>query len=153
MVPKLPFKLSTVFTADEEDLRPSPLRPRCSVLSPAEWSKVLLTKVIAQTIYDNDNTSASSDKIENCLTGSVLLLDEPTMLLSEVEEAKIIKELRQTRAATILSTNKWSTGRFVDYVIVMNNGSIVEGGTHNELLARGPSQSLYAAKWHAMTTQ
>jgi ABC-type multidrug transport system fused ATPase/permease subunit len=123
------------------------------VLSPAEWSKLILTKVIAQTIYDNDNVAASCDKVENSLIGSVLLLDDPTVLLSEVEEAKLLKELRQTGAATILTTNKWATGRFADHIAVLKDGAIVESGTHNELIARGPQQSLYAAKWHAMTMQ
>lgn len=132
-------------------MRPSPLRPRSSVLSPAEWSKLILAKVIAQTVYDNDNAAASTDKIENSLMGSVLLLDDATVLLSEVEEAKLLRELRQTGAATILTSNKWATGRFADKIAVVKDGAIVESGTHNELIARGPQQSLYAAKWHAMT--
>ena len=52
LLPKLPSKLSTIITANEEDLRPSLLRPRCNVLSPSEWSKLLLTKVLAQTVFD-----------------------------------------------------------------------------------------------------
>jgi ABC-type glutathione transport system ATPase component len=123
------------------------------VLSPAEWSKLILAKVLAQTIYDNDNAAASTDKIENCMVGSVLILDDPTVQLSEVEEAKVLKDLRQTGAATILATNKWATGRFADHIVVVSDGSIVESGTHNELISRGPQQSLYAAKWHAMTMQ
>jgi ABC-type hemin transport system ATPase subunit len=134
-------------------LRPSLLRPRCNVLAPAEWSKLILAKVLAQTIYDNDNAASSSDKIQNSLMGSVLVLDDPTALLSEVEEAKVLKELRQTGAATIMTTNKWATGRFADLIAVVKDGAIVEHGTHSELIARGPQQSLYAAKWHAMTMQ
>ena len=87
------------------------------------------------------------------MVGSVLLLDDPTVLLSEVEEAKILKELRQSGAATILASNKWATGRFADHIAVVRDGSIVESGTHNELISRGPQSSLYAAKWHAMTMQ
>lgn len=153
LIPKLQSKLSTVLTANEEDLRPSALRPRCQVLSPAEWSKLLLAKVLAQTIYDNDNAAASTDKVENCMIGSVLILDDPTVQLSEVEEAKVLKDLRQTGAATVLATNKWATGRFADHIVVVRDGAIVESGTHNELISRGPQQSLYAAKWHAMTMQ
>jgi ABC-type hemin transport system ATPase subunit len=150
---KLPSKLSTIFTANEEDLRPSSLKPLSQVLSPGEWSKLILARVLAQTIYDNDNALASSDKLENSLVGSVLLLDDPTVMLSEIEEGKLLKDLRQTGAATILTTNKWATGRFADHICVVKDGMIVESGSHNDLISRGPQQSLYAAKWHAMTMQ
>ena len=69
----------------------------------------------------------------------------------EVEEANVLKNLRRTGAATVFSSNKWSAGRFADRIYVVKDGAIVEGGTHDELLMRGPQQSLYAAKWHAMT--
>lgn len=143
--------MNTVVTGNEEDLGKPSADPSTTFLSPAEWSKLLLAKVIAQTITDNDNAMASTDKIENSLMGSVLLLDDVAVLLSEVEEAKVIRELRQTGAATVISSNKWATGRFADRVAVVKDGAIVEVGSHNELIARGPQQSLYAAKWHAMT--
>ena len=150
---RLPSKTSTIFTANEDDLRPTPLKPRSTVLSPGEWSKLILARVLAQTIYDNDNALASNDKIENSLLGSILLLDEPTTLFSEVDEGQLYRDLRLTGAATVLSTNQWASGRFADHICVVKNGAIVEVGTHNELIARGPQQSLYAAKWHAMTQQ
>ena len=153
MIPKLPSKLSTVVTANEEELVASPLRPRSNVLSPSEWSKLILAKVLAQTIFDNENAVGSSDKVENRLMGSVLILDEPTALMSEIEESNLYRALRSSGAATIMSSNKWAVGRFADRIVVIKDGSIVESGTHNELIARGPQQSLYAAKWHAMTTQ
>jgi ABC-type Na+ transport system ATPase subunit NatA len=153
LLPKLPSKLSTIFTANEEDLRPASLKPRSTVLSPAEWSKLILARVLAQTIYDNDNALSSSEKVENSLVGSVLILDDPTVLLSEVEEGKLLRDLRQSGAATVLTSNKWATGRFVDHICVVKDGAIVEMGSHNDLIGRGPQQSLYAAKWHAMTMQ
>ncbi len=134
-------------------MRRTSLKPRSTVLSPGEWSKLMLARVLAQTIFDNDNSLASDDKIENSLMGSILLLDEPTTMHSEIDEGQLYKDLRKTGAATVISTNKWATGRFADHIVVVKNGSIVEMGTHNELLARGPQQSLYAAKWHAMTIQ
>ena len=145
--------MSSILTANEEDLRPSALRPRSQVLSPAEWSKLFLAKILAQTIYDNENAASSPDRIDNSMMGSTLLLDDPTVLLSEVEEAKVIRDLRQSGAATVLTSNKWATGRFADRVVVVQNGAVLEVGTHNELLSRGPQQSLYAAKWHEMTLQ
>jgi len=153
LLPRLPTKLSTIVTANEEDLRPSPLRPRYHVLSPSEWAKLLLTQAVAQAIFDNDNSVGSNDRIENSLVGSLLLLDDASVLLSETEEASLLRELRSTGAATILTSNKWATGRLVDRILVMKDGVLVESGTHNELLARGPQHSLYASKWYQMTSQ
>jgi ABC-type multidrug transport system fused ATPase/permease subunit len=125
-------------------------------MSPGEWTKLLLTRILAQAIHDNDNvlstTGSNGEKnLENSLVGSILLLDDLTVWLSEVEEANLLKNLRQTGAATVFSSNKWSTGRFADRICVVKDGAVVESGTHDELLMRGPQQSLYAAKWHAMS--
>jgi ABC-type multidrug transport system fused ATPase/permease subunit len=148
---RLPSKLSTIVSANDDDLRPSPLRPRYQILSPSEWSKVLLARTLAQAIYDNENSSKVADASSNCLIGSVLLLDDLTNHLSEIEEARLLQDLRATGAATVLSSNRWATGRLVDKIAVMKDGAIVEVGTHAELMGRGPQQSIYAAKWYAMT--
>lgn len=152
LLPRLPSKLSTVVTANEDELIPSPLRPRCNVLSPAEWTKLLLARVLTQTILDNENPASSDHGIDKCLVGSLLLLDDVMVHMSEVEEANLIATLRRTGAASVVTSHKWATGRFADRIIVIKDGAIVENGTHNELLARGPQQSIYAAKWQAMTT-
>merc|ERR1712224_149647 len=83
-------------TANEEELRPSSLRPRYEVLSPSEWSKVLLTKILAQAIVDNDHSSSANNHVQNSLLGTVLLLDDITAQSSEVEESRLFKELRVT---------------------------------------------------------
>ena len=153
LLPKLPSKLTTIVTANEDDLKPSPLRPRYNMLSPSEWGKLILTRMLAQAIYDNDNSAGNNENIENSLMGSLLLLDDVTAYYSEVEEAKLLKELRRTGAATIMTSNRWATGRFVDRIVVVKDGAIVETGTHSELLNRGPQQSMYAAKWLQMTSE
>ena len=152
LFPKLPSKLNTVVTTNEEDMRPSPLRPHSQILSPAEWSKLLLARVLAQAVYDNDNAIGTNDKIEKSLVGTLLVLDDPTLYFSEVEEAQLIQDLRQSGAATVLTCSRWASGRYADRIAVVKNGAIVETGTHAELLNRGPRQSVYAAKWNAMTT-
>lgn len=153
LLPRLPSKMSSVVTATEDDLRPSPLRPRYNVLSPTEWTKLLLSKVLAQAVYDNENSAGSNDKMENSLVGSILILDDVVCQLSEVDEARFVRDLRSTGAATLLTSPRWATGRFADRIAVVRDGAVVECGTHAELLNRGPQQSLYAAKWHAMTAQ
>jgi ABC-type multidrug transport system fused ATPase/permease subunit len=153
LLPRLPSKLSTVVTANEEDLRPSSLRPRCTILSPVEWSKLLLARVLAQAIYANENAASNLDLIENCLVGSIFLLDDVTAHFSELDEARLLQDLRKTGAATVIASNRWATGRFADTIAVLRDGAIVESGTHGELLNRGPQYSLYASHWHAMATQ
>jgi len=149
LLQRLDTKLSTVVTSNE----PSISQPAVIALSPAEWSKVLLTKVIAQSILCNDNLMSSPDSVHNCLLGTILLLDDVTLHLSEIEEGKLIKALRISGAATILTSNRWSFGRFADRIALTRNGSIVETGTHLELLARGDQSSIYAAKWSQMAQE
>jgi ABC-type multidrug transport system fused ATPase/permease subunit len=153
LLPRLPSRLSTVVTANEEDLRPSTLRPRYCLLSSVEWSKLLLTRVLTQLICDNDNSGSSRDKVDQCLVGSFLILDDVAAYFSEVDEARLMQDLRRTGAAVLMSSNRWAIGRFADKIAVLRDGAIVESGSHNELLNRGPQQSIYAARWHAMTSQ
>mmetsp|Transcript_6875 Transcript_6875/g.13442 ORF Transcript_6875/g.13442 Transcript_6875/m.13442 type:complete len:100 (-) Transcript_6875:92-391(-) len=95
---------------------------------------------------------ASPDAMQRSLIGSLLLLDDATSLINEVEEATLIKALRSTGAAVLLASNHWASGRFVDRIVVMKGGAVVESGTHAELLQRGHTNSLYALKWKLMAS-
>jgi ABC-type multidrug transport system fused ATPase/permease subunit len=149
---QLPSRLSTVVSANEDELRPSPLRPPSYPLSPSEWTLVLLTKVLAQLIAGNDSQQTSSNSIAKCLIGSILLLDDATSQMSEVDEAHFITAVRSTGAAVILTSNRWATGRFADRIVVIDNGAVVESGTHTDLINLGPERSLYAHHWNAMSS-
>lgn len=149
---QLPSRLSTVVSANEDELKPSPLRPPSYPLSPSDWSLVLLTKVLAQLIAGNDNQQSTPNSIAKCLIGSILLLDDATAQMSEVDEAKFITALRNTGAAVLLTSNRWASGRFADRIVVVDNGSVVESGTHADLINMGPERSLYAHHWNAMAS-
>ena len=71
--------------------------------------------------------------------------------MGEVDEAHVIASLRSTGAAVLLTSNRWATGRFVDRIVVIDGGSVVESGTHPDLLNLGPERSLYARQWSAMS--
>ena len=144
-------KLQTFVSANEVDISPSSLRPGLQLLSSSEWSKVILAKVLSQAIFTNDNPLASPDSVTKCLLGSVLFLDDVTAYMSEIDEARIIKSLRQSGAATIITSNRWALGRFSSRIAVVANGKICEIGTHSELMAKGVNNSIYASKWHQMT--
>ncbi len=74
----------------------------------------------------------------------VLILDEATASLDNESERKVQQELgilMQGRT-TLVIAHRLSTVEGADRIIVMDQGQIVESGTHGELLARG---GLYAA--------
>ena len=113
---------------------------------------LILTKVLAQLILGNENQLSSPGIIRKCLIGSILLLDDATSQMSEVDEANMISALRSTGAAVLLTSNRWSTGRFVDRIVVVDGSSIVESGTHEDLLNLGTERSVYAQQWSAMSS-
>jgi len=151
LLPRLSSKLSTVVTGNEDDLSPSPLRPLYNILSPTEWTKLIMARVLCHAIYNNETSGSAPDKVEKSLIGCVLLLDDVTASLSEIDEGRFVKDLRSSGAATVLSSNRWAVGRWADRIVVLRDGAVVETGTHDELMGRGPQLSLYAAKWHEMT--
>lgn len=145
---RLPMKLDTIVTANEDDLNDS--NQDKAFLSAAEWSKILLTKLIAQAILTNDNPTSTINSLSKSLVGSILLLDDVTNYLNEVEETKLIKALKNSGAATLMTSNRWAIGRFANRILVLQNGSIIESGTHSELISKGAANSFYAARWAQM---
>jgi ATP-binding cassette subfamily B protein len=67
----------------------------------------------------------------------VVLLDEPTAQLDVRGEAEIFERvLAETReCTTILVSHRFSTVRHADVICVVEDGAIVESGSHEELMA------------------
>jgi ABC-type multidrug transport system fused ATPase/permease subunit len=73
----------------------------------------------------------------------ILLLDEPTSALDSDSEARVQEALDRFAAnrTTIVVAHRLSTVRRANLILVLNQGHIVETGTHNQLIAKG---GLYA---------
>ncbi|HVR07688.1 MAG TPA: peptidase domain-containing ABC transporter [Thermoanaerobaculia bacterium] len=67
----------------------------------------------------------------------VLILDEATSALDAVTEAKVQRSLAALRSTRIVIAHRLSTVRDADLILVMDQGRIVERGTHGELMAQG----------------
>lgn len=72
---------------------------------------------------------------------ALLLLDEATSNLDGVTEAAIQRSLAALRCTRIVIAHRLSTVVDADLILVMDQGRVVESGTHRELLAR---EQLYA---------
>lgn len=79
----------------------------------------------------------------------IVILDEPTSALDPLAEQDIYErfhEMVKDKTAVFIS-HRMSSCRFCDEVIVFDDGSIVQNGTHEELVADG--NGLYAKMWNA----
>jgi NHLM bacteriocin system ABC transporter peptidase/ATP-binding protein len=77
---------------------------------------------------------------------SVLLLDEATSALDAETEAGVENALRRRGCTTFVVAHRLSTVRDADLILVLDAGSVVERGRHDELLTReGPYAALIEA--------
>lgn len=69
----------------------------------------------------------------------ILILDDALSAVDARTEAQIIENIRLKRAGktTLISTHRLSAVEHADWIVVMEQGSIIEEGTHQDLLAHG----------------
>jgi len=89
-------------------------------LSGGQWQKIALSRAFMRTGAD------------------ILVLDEPTAAMDAAAEAMIFEHFRkltQSRIAILIS-HRFSTVRMASQIVVIQNGRIIERGSHDELIAR-----------------
>lgn len=87
-------------------------------LSGGQWQKIALSRAFMRK-------------------AEVLILDEPTSALDAQAEYEIFlrfRELMEGRVAVLIS-HRFSTVRMADRIVVLSEGSIIELGSHEELMA------------------
>jgi len=72
---------------------------------------------------------------------AILLMDEATSSLDVVTERVVEQNIRQYACTQIIIAHRLSTIRDADVILVLDQGTIVERGSHEELLAK---QGYYA---------
>ena len=89
-------------------------------LSGGEWQKVALARAFMRD-------------------APILILDEPTSSLDAQAEYDVFAKFRVlTRGKTaIFISHRFSTVRLADRILVLENGQIIENGSHQELVALG----------------
>ena len=77
---------------------------------------------------------------------SLLVLDEPTSAIDAKAERAIFNEIfeRSKHATVLIVSHRFATVRKADYIYVVDDGKVVEQGTHNELMKiKGHYAELY----------
>ncbi len=88
-------------------------------LSGGQWQKIALSRAFMRD-------------------GEVIVLDEPTSALDAEKEYEIFQRFQELTAGKIafLISHRFSTVRMADRILVLNQGQIVEMGSHAELLRK-----------------
>ena len=87
-------------------------------LSGGQWQKIALSRAFMRSRAD------------------ILVLDEPTAAMDAQAEAEVFEHFRQLarERITILISHRFSTVRMADQIAVLNDGHIVERGSHEQLM-------------------
>jgi ABC-type bacteriocin/lantibiotic exporters, contain an N-terminal double-glycine peptidase domain len=96
--------------------------------------------------YDEDGMDLSGGEWQSLIIASaymghpdILLMDEPTASIDPLKEMEMIKKFRKNLKGetAILISHRIGFARLADRIFMMENGRIIEQGTHEELIKLG----------------
>jgi len=98
--------------------------------------------ILLKSVHDDATELSGGEKQKLALAralykgGHIIVLDEPTAALDPIAENEMYMRYNElTEAATsIFISHRLSSTRFCDRILMMDNGEIVEEGTHDELM-------------------
>jgi ATP-binding cassette subfamily B protein len=110
-----------------------------------------------ETVLDDDATNVSAGEKQLLTIARAFLADPPILILDEATSSvdtrtevliqRAMARLLKGRTAFVIA-HRLSTIRDADQILVMNQGRIIETGTHEQLLAkRGFYHELYASQF------
>ena len=141
---ELPLRNNVAPTGAPDDVDPRRARRRGRIGSgrrrPRHHPVEGLSRAAPTCRAGNGNASPWPGRCAPCSQGAgVVLLDEPTAQLDVRGEAEIFERvLAATRhCTTILISHRFSTVRLADRICVIDDGKVVELGSHDELMALG----------------
>ncbi|MGY0357036.1 peptidase domain-containing ABC transporter (plasmid) [Enterococcus avium] len=94
-----------------------------------------------QTMVSEDGKNISGGQkqkiaIARCLLKNpeVIILDEPTSALDNISEREILRYIFNLQSTVIIVAHRLNTIKHMERILVMDHGSIVEEGNHEELI-------------------
>ena len=111
----------------------------------------------SDTVLDNDAGNISAGQRQLLTIARVMLADPPVLILdeatssvdtrTEAEIGKAMKKLMHGRTSFVIA-HRLSTIRDADMILVMEQGNIIEQGTHKQLLQqKGAYAELYYSQF------
>lgn len=73
-----------------------------------------------------------------CKNASLYLMDEPTSALDPKAELEVFEDIKKiiNKETSIFISHRMSSCKLCDYILVIDDGKIVENGTHDELILK-----------------